>query len=176
MQFGVYLIMVPPFARGCGLLAVGCALLAGLAGCGPGGSGNAPSLEARASEAKVSTSPPTQENGATSAPGKGTVPGGDKPLSKSAGTPNRIETVEDKKIKSIEDKKSAATPIPNLIANALSSPDANVRLKALDYWATQGTTAPLDPLLEALEDENEGVRTKATKIAEQHWGIKQEVD
>jgi HEAT repeat protein len=46
----------------------------------------------------------------------------------------------------------------------------------LDYWATQGTKAPLDPLLDALEDEDEDVRTKAAKIAEQLWGIKQELD
>ena len=177
MQFSAYSIMVPPVARGCGLLAVGCALLAGLAGCGPGGSGNSPTLEARASAAKAATtSPSTQENGAGSASGKETVPAGDKSLSKSAGTANNTETAEDKKIKAVEEKKSAALPVPDAITRDFESPYPRIRLLALDYWATQGTKAPLDPLLEALEDDDDEVRTKAAKIAEEKWGIKQELD
>jgi hypothetical protein len=105
--------------------------------------------------------------GASSASGKGTVPGGDKLLSKPAGTSNG---------ETDGDKKSSTPLIPDSITKALNSSDARARLKALDYWATQGTTAPLDPLLEALEDEDKDVRTKAAKIAEQHWGIKQELD
>jgi len=151
-------------------------LLVGLTGCGPGGSGNSPTLEARASAAKAAaTSLSTQENGASSASGKETVPAGGNPQSKSAGTPNNaIETVEDKLITSIESKKSAALPLPDSIAADLASPHINIRLKALDYWAKQGTKAPLDPLLEALEDDDAEVRTKAAKIAEEQWGIKQE--
>lgn len=176
MQLYAYLLKMPPLARGCGLVAIGCSLLLGLVGCGPGGSGNAPSLEARASGAKAATSPSTQENGAGSAPGKETVPRGDKSLSKSAGTPVNSATIEDKKIKAVEAKKSEALPVPDEIARDFESPYARIRLLALDYWATQGTKAPLDPLLEALEDEDEEVRTKAAKIAEEKWGIKQELD
>jgi HEAT repeat protein len=105
----------------------------------------------------------------------GTVPGWDKPPSKSAGTPI-VETVEDKLLKSIEEKKSAALPVPDSIAKDFESPYARIRLQALDYWATQGTKAPLDPLLEALEDDDAEVRSKAAKIAEEQWGIKQELD
>jgi HEAT repeat protein len=114
-------------------------------------------------------------NGTGSASGMGTVPGGDKPPSKSADTPI-VETVEDEKLKSIEKKKSAALPVPDSIAKDFESPYARIRLQALDYWATQGIKAPLDPLLEALEDDDEDVRAKAAKIAEEQWGIKQELD
>jgi len=137
-------------------------LLVGLSGCGPASSGNAPSPSTRVGVDR-----------ANSASGKGTAPGGnnagqgDKLLSKPAGKPN-VETDGGEKL--------PVPVIPDSIANALGSPHANVRLQALDYWATQGTTAPLDPLLEALEDEDKNVRTKAAKIAEQHWGIKQELD
>lgn len=169
MQFCANFVSLQMFARCCVLVAVGYSLLLGLAGCGPGGSGNAPNLEARASGVKASsTAPSTQENGAGSPSGKETVPTGVKPQSKSAGTPDIAETVEG--------KKSAALPVPDSIARDFESPYARIRLQALDYWATQGTKAPLDPLLEALEDEDEEVRTKAAKIAEEKWGIKQELD
>jgi hypothetical protein len=164
------------FALRCWLFAAVCPLLVGLSGCGPGGSGNAPSLEARASGGKASTVSSSSDNGAGSASGKETVPAENKPPSKSAGTPDITETVEDKIIKSIESKNSTPLPIPDSITKALDSSDARARLKALDYWATQGTKAPLDPLLEALEDEDKDVRTKAAKIVEQHLGIKQELD
>ena len=150
------------FALRCWLVAIGCSLLVGLAGCGPAGSGNAPSPSTRVGVDRAS-----------SASGKGTVPGannagqGDKLLAKPAGKPN-VETDGGEKL--------PAPVIPDSISKALNSSDARVRFQALDYWATQGTTAPLDPLLEALEDEDKDVRTKAAKIAEQHWGIKQELD
>jgi len=142
-------------------------LLAGLTGCGQAGSGNTPGLEARSST-----------SGSAGQGGKTLIPAdqGDKPLAKSAVTPDNSATVEDKKIKSVEEKKSAALPVPDAIARDFESPYARIRLQALDYWATQGTKAPLDPLLEALEDEDEEVRTKAAKIAEEKWGIKQELD
>lgn len=133
-------------------------LLAGLTGCGQAGSGNTPGLEARAGT-----------SGAAGQGGKALLPAGqgDKPLAKSAGAP---------KVETDGDKNSSAPSIPDSIAKDFESPYARIRLQALDYWATQGTKAPLDPLLEALEDEDEDVRAKAAKIAEQHWGIKQELD
>jgi HEAT repeat protein len=35
--------------------------------------------------------------------------------------------------------------------------------------AKQGTITSLDPLIAALEDENEDVRTRATAILERYW-------
>jgi hypothetical protein len=49
-----------------------------------------------------------------------------------------------------------------------------VRIQALDMWAQQGAQAPLDPLVVALDDENDDVRTKAMAIFEKNWAIEQE--
>lgn len=163
-------------------------LFTGLAACGPASSDNAPNLGPRASVSGPALSKESSSPGNNSLPPlpqavsplslasvNGTVPRWDKPPSKSAGTPI-VETVEDKLLKSIEEKKSAALPVPDSIAKDFESPYARIRLQALDYWATQGTKAPLDPLLEALEDDDAEVRAKAAKIAEEQWGIKQELD
>lgn len=146
------------FALRCWLVAAGCSLLVGLTGCGQAGSGNTPGLEAR-----------TSTSGSAGQGGKTLIPAGqgDKPLAKSAGAP---------KVETDGDKNSSAPSIPDSVAKDFESPYARIRLQSLDYWANQGTKAPLDPLLEALEDEDEDVRAKAAKIAEQHWGIKQELD
>lgn len=89
---------------------------------------------------------------------------GDK-LSKPAGTPN-VET---------DGRDKLPVPgIPDSIAKGLDSPDARVRLQALDHWEKKGSKAPLDPLFEAMEDEDEAVRAKATAIIEQQWTIEHE--
>ena len=64
--------------------------------------------------------------------------------------------------------------IPESIAKGLDSPDARERLQALDQWEKKGSKAPLDPVFEALEDENEAVRVKAMAIIEQRWAADQE--
>ena len=64
--------------------------------------------------------------------------------------------------------------LPESIAKDLGSPDARDRLRALDHWGTEGTTAPLDPVFEAMEDEDEAVRARATAIVEQSWAAEQE--
>jgi len=111
------------------------------------------------------------ENQTGAASGRGIVPGvdtagqGDKLLSKPEGTPN-VETGGRDKV-----------PIPGIpasIANGLDSPDPRLRLKALNHWDTKVIKAPLDPVFEALEDENEAVRAKATAIIEQYWTKEQE--
>ncbi|NOT24225.1 MAG: hypothetical protein HOP22_16095 [Nitrospiraceae bacterium] len=63
--------------------------------------------------------------------------------------------------------------LPTWIAQALDAPEVSVRLGALDRWAQQGAQAPLDPLIVALDDENDEVRGKAMAIIEQHWAIEQ---
>jgi hypothetical protein len=64
--------------------------------------------------------------------------------------------------------------MPVWIAQALEDPDASVRLRALNKLAQQGSQAPLEPLIVALDDEDDGVRTKAMAIIEQNWGAEQE--
>lgn len=63
--------------------------------------------------------------------------------------------------------------IPEIVAQSLDSPDARARLTALDHWNVKGGNAPLDPVFEALEDEDEDVREKATAIVEQRWAEEQ---
>jgi HEAT repeat protein len=55
------------------------------------------------------------------------------------------------------------------MVKGLESPDVHVRLQTLDRVAKQRTIASLDPLIAALEDENEDVRTRATAILERYW-------
>jgi HEAT repeat protein len=66
--------------------------------------------------------------------------------------------------------------LPIWIAQALDAPEASVRIHALDIWAQQGVQASLDPLVVALDDENDDVRTKAMEIIEQHWAIDQKAE
>jgi HEAT repeat protein len=63
--------------------------------------------------------------------------------------------------------------LPTWIAQALDAPEVSVRLGALDQWAQQGARTSLDPLIVALDDENDEVRGKAMAIIEQHWAIGQ---
>jgi HEAT repeat protein len=72
--------------------------------------------------------------------------------------------------------QSPALNIPDSIAKDLESPDARVRLRALNHWGAPETQASLDPVFEALEDEDEAVRAKAAAIVEQYWAIEQERD
>ena len=140
------------------VLLLSLMLLAGLAGCGPASSDNAPSLESRASVGgpvarvtgqgeKTFIPPVTSDNRAGSASTTGTVPGGDT-----------VET-------------NGREKLPDPIAKDLASPDVHVRLKALDRVAKQGTITSLDPLIAALEDESEDVRTMATAILERYWAV-----
>ena len=104
------------------------------------------------------------------APRKETVPGGDnvgqgdKLALKPVGMPNA------------ETDGTDTLPVPGIpesIAKDLDSPDARVRLQAMNHWEAQGTKAPLDPLFAAMEDEEEVVRAKATEIIERYWAVEQ---
>ncbi len=183
--FSMYSLTTRHFAahpsRSCTAMLLSLMLLAGLAGCGPTSSDNAPSFESRASvggpaargagQAEKGSKPLAAsgiETGFVS--GKNRVPGGDNigqedKLSKPAGTAN---------VESDGRDKLPVPGIPESIAKALDSPDARVRLQALDHWEKKGSKVPLDPLFEALEDENDAVRAKATAIIEQQWAIERE--
>jgi HEAT repeat protein len=66
--------------------------------------------------------------------------------------------------------------LPTWIAQALDAREVSVRLQALDMWAQQGAQAPLDPLVAALDDEDDDVRAKAMAIIEENWEIEQEAE
>ncbi len=70
--------------------------------------------------------------------------------------------------------KSADPSLPDDVAQDLASPDARVRYQALNHWNAKGGPVPLDPVFEAMEDEDPAVRARATAIAEQAWASEEE--
>ena len=163
-------------------ICVSLMLLAGLAGCGSASSDNAQTLESRAGMRgpaapstgqgdKALTPPlatgirPGSTSGTGTAAGKGNLGQGDKLPLKPEGLPTAEPDGRD---------TLSAPGIPESIAKNLDSLDARVRLQAMNHWEAQGTTAPLDPLFTALDDEDEVVRAKATEIIERYWAAEQE--
>lgn len=63
--------------------------------------------------------------------------------------------------------------VPDWMAKDLASPDVRVRLKALETWAQQGRPGSVDPLMLALNDADERVRTRALQLIEQDWMAEQ---
>lgn len=167
------------FALRCWLVAAGCSILVGLAGCGPPSSENAPSLESRASmggqplskqgpSSRIDPFTPTAIIPATSLvplasgnePGalsvKGTVPGVDSP-----------NTMPAKSTKSAEELEPLV--VPDWMAKDLDSPDVGTRLRALETWAKSAPPGAVDPLILAFEDKDERVRARAMELIEQDW-------
>ncbi|NJL18182.1 MAG: HEAT repeat domain-containing protein [Nitrospira sp.] len=70
--------------------------------------------------------------------------------------------------------ESADPPLPDAVAHNLTSADPRVRYQALDYWDAKGDPVPLDPVFEAMEDEDPAVRARATAIVEQAWASEEE--
>ncbi len=153
--------------------------LAGLAGCGPASSDNAPNLGSRESVDGSSLSKQGQSsrndsfttaaspvslpsvNGTGSASGTGTVPGGDDlhavpVLSSEPGHP--IEGLV----------------VPEWMVQKLNSPKVRVRLQALETWAQSAPPGAVDPLILAFEDKDERVRARAQQLLEQDWARKAE--
>ena len=132
-------------------------LLTGLTGCGPASSDNAPSVGPRASVSESPPASPAQEDKQISKPAG--TPAADTPNSKTD-RPNRLPT--------------PLTPeMLDSVAKDLDSPYASIRLSALKHWEANGTTAPLDLVFDALQDENEAVREKATEIITQRFAAEQ---
>ena len=165
-------------------LLVSLMLLAGLAGCGPASSDNAPSLESRASVdgpslSKQGPSPRNDAftpvtpaaspvslasaNGMGSAAGTGTVPGGDSPHAAPALSSEPGHPVD-------------GLVVPEWMAQKLNSPNARVRLKALETWAQSAPPGSVDPLILAFEDKDERVRARAQQLIEQDWERKAEAE
>ncbi len=129
------------------LLSLGFVLLASLPGCGPGDGS-----EARGTGQEASHLAPVASSGSTEL---AEVPAPLGPRLVPAG--------------SGEARPADKLVVPDWMANDLASPDVPVRLTALDRWAQQGPNAPLDPLVVALDDEDEQVRAKAMELFEQAW-------
>lgn len=59
--------------------------------------------------------------------------------------------------------------VPEWMAQALASPDVQVRLDALETWARRNRRGAVDPLLRALNDPDERVRNRAVQLLEEDW-------
>lgn len=66
------------------------------------------------------------------------------------------------------------SPIPLSVEKDLQSLEARDRYRALEYWEAKDSKAPLDPVFEAMEDDDPAVRVKATAIVERYWEAEQE--
>lgn len=73
-----------------------------------------------------------------------------------------------------EHASASVSSIPLSVEKDLQSPEARDRYRALDHWEAKDSKAPLDAVFEAMEDEDEAVRAKATAIVEQHWMAEEE--
>jgi hypothetical protein len=171
-------------SRSCLALLLSLMLFAGLAGCGPASSDNAPSLGPNVSVggpslSKQGPSPRNDSftpftsaaspvslasvNGTGSASGTERVPGGDSPhavpvLSSEPGPP------------------VDGLVVPEWMAQKLNSPNVRVRLRALETWAQSAPPGAVDPLILAFEDKDERVRARAQQLIEQDWERKAEAE
>lgn len=138
-------------------LVVVCSVLAG---CGSPASDKPASLESRVENAK------SKDHTGTAQPSGNTEQ--DAPQSVTATGSSGTTQQGDKGVPPLPPN------IPAAVAKDLHSQDARDRYRALDYWEAKDGKAPLDPLFEAMEDEDPAVRAKATAIAEQRWAAEQE--
>ena len=158
-------------------LLLSLTLLAGLVGCGQTSSDKAPSLESRASVGgpPLSKQGPSPGNNpltpvtpaASPVPlasgdkpgipsGKEIVTGGERPLAVPAPSSQPADSVD-------------ALVVPAWMAKELDSPDAGVRIRALETWVQSAPPGAIDPLILAYEDKDERVRARAMELIEQDW-------
>lgn len=132
-------------------LVAGCLLLAGMAGCGSPVSDKPANAEVRAANGK----PEDRTGAGQSSAGKSRQ---DDPAPKTAiglagMTQSPAPRDEDDRLN-----------IPDTVAKGLGSSDARERYRALDYWEKKDSKAPMDPVFDALADEDPAVRDKAAAI------------
>lgn len=166
--------------RQTGVIMAACVLGGILAGCGPPASDPVSGLDSRpaaVNTAKVSSTASLElgvqgagQTSGTRLRGKGNPadPSDRTSVSQPAIVKNSDELTEER-------NAVLSSDIPEAIAKDLGSPEAHVRYRALDYWETpQEQQPPLTPVLEAMEDEDAGVRTKAATIVERHMDVEKE--
>ena len=88
--------------------------------------------------------------------GKGTVPGGDRPPAVTVPSSQSADSAD-------------ALVVPAWMAKELDSPDAGVRVRALEAWVQSAPPGSIDPLILAYEDKDERVRARAMELIEQDW-------
>lgn len=142
------------------------ALFAGLPGCGPAVSESTPS---QWGSVNLGTSPESQARSQQ-------IP----TLPKAPPTPANNVAYSASNQMAMPAAREVAGPVPEYLtlptwmAQGLNDSDVSVRLQALDAWVQQGAQAPLDPLIVALDDEDDAVSDKAMAIIEWQWEAWQE--
>lgn len=145
--------------------------LAGLSGCGPAASEHAQNLQSSTSLSAQSESQHISQG--TTAPRNDLFPWAASPVSLSEPPgPNQAPIDAQEEPASMPEN----LVLPTWVAQAMDSREVSVRLQALDMWGQQGSNASLDPLVVALDDEDDDVRAKAMAIIEQNWAIEQEAE
>jgi hypothetical protein len=144
-----------------------------LIGCGSSTSDPAPGLDSRAAAAQ---GPAVGAQSAGQASNAGASLRGGSAERDGSGQYDRSGTDQPEQSAGKPDGSapSPALNIPDTIAKDLGSPNPSARYRALDYWETKGTQASMDPVFEAMEDEDPSVRAKAAAIIEQRWEAEQE--
>ncbi|MFO0699307.1 MAG: hypothetical protein U0236_08770 [Nitrospira sp.] len=139
------------------LLVVGCLLLAGLIGCGSPASDKSANTELHAANGK-----PEDRKGAVqpSAGKPAKTDSAPKAATSPTGTPLPLTAVP----RDADDRLN----IPEAVAKDLGSSDARDRYRALDYWEKKDSKAPIDPIYDAMEDDDPSVRAKAAAILKQY--------
>ena len=171
-------------SRSCPALLLSLIFLAGLTGCGQTSPDNAPSLGSGASVGgqPLSKQGPSPGNNSLTpvtpaaspvplAPGdkpgipsgKGTVPGGDRPPAVTVPSSQSADSAD-------------ALVVPAWMAKELDSPDAGVRIRALETWAQSAPPGAVDPLIVALDDHDERVQARAMELIEQDWARAADVE
>ena len=146
----------PPLQTSILLLAwlLGVMVLAGPSGCGPSPPGDPANSDLHASTAGPS---PAQQ-----APLLDSTP---------ATQVTNPRSLASHLAPAVHDEARPAEPlvVPVWIATALESPDVQVRLQALDRWRQHAPVGSVDPLLFAMEDEDERVQARALALIEDDW-------
>lgn len=147
-----------------GLITAGCLSLLWTVGCGAPPSDRVPGQESRAAIAGSNQNTPSQNiNQGTRRPGF--LP--DASQAANTGSPSQESRLAGEVD---ENNQTQALNLPESIAKDLASADARDRFRALNHWEEKtGAKTPLDPVFEAMEDEDEAVRAKAEAIVEQRW-------
>ena len=133
---------------------LGVMVLAGPSGCGPA----SPSDPANGESHTALAGPSPFEQ----APGSGHAP------TTPAASPRSLASGRSPAYHG-EARPTESLVVPEWIATALNSPDVQVRLHALDRWGQHAPAGSVDPLLLAMEDEDERVQARALALIEQDW-------
>jgi hypothetical protein len=135
--------------------------LAGLSGCGPASPSDPANVESHGALAGPSSSEQT--------PVSGNVPTTQavNPVSLASGLASADHG---------EARPTEPLVVPAWMATALKSPDVYVRLQVLERWEQHAPAGSVDPLLLAMEDEDEWVQARALELIEQDWVRAQEAE